>query len=676
VHHTVKSVSRYGAIALTSLFCLHSSSQAQARWKVAPDGGITWDVRQGDAHQDQVEMSGRKVSVIVGYGVRQNGSLILTRRLAFPSLRTIPNDKSGTLSYVFGEDANPRISIGGKPAGNETVTRFHHRGLLSIDSVFENHREVALTRTIFPSTESPLVLEKYTFTNHAGKEITVEMAEPQKVVRTDPARGVTGEYVISAEVLPAVAKSIQPEGSASFAVAFAAREAGSDKPRISLEVEEAARRQRVDGFLSELVLQTPDPVLNTAFAFAKIRAAESIYATKAGLMHGSGGGGYATIWANDQIEYAVPFFPFLGDHAGNEAAINALRLFARYINTEYKPLPNAIVAEGTGRWNGPGDRGDMAMIAYGAARFALAYADRQTGEELWNLIAWCLEYCRRRVNAQGVVASESDELEGRFPAGTANLCTSALYYDALNSTVLLGHELGRTDSALRPYQEQASKMRSAIEAYFGARVDGFDTYRYYDGNTILRAWIGIPLVMGIYDRKEGTINALFSPTLWTEDGLLSQAGDKTFFDRSTLYALRGALAAGETQRAMDFLTRYSNRRLLGDHIPYPIEWGPGGKQPHLAAESALYCRVYTEGLLGIRPTGLRSFAITPTLPKTWDSVKLKNMHGFGAVLDLTLIRVGDKLELRTVVDGKRMPPRVVEEGKALHIDLNMRNNSE
>jgi len=52
------------------------------------------------------------------------------------------------------------------------------------------------------------------------------------------------------------------------------------------------------------------------------------------------------------------------------------------------------------------------------------------------------------------------------------------------------------------------------------------------------------------------------------------------------------------------------------------------------------------------------------------------MHGFGAVLDLTLIRVGDKLELRTVVDGKRMPPRVVEEGKALHIDLNMRNNSE
>jgi cellobiose phosphorylase len=113
--------------------------------------------------------------------------------------------------------------------------------------------------------------------------------------------------------------------------------------------------------------------------------------------------------------------------------------------------------------------------------------------------------------------------------------------------------------------------------------------------------------------------------------------------------------------------------LLGDHVPYPIEWGPGGNQPHLAAESALYCRVYTEGLLGIRPTGLRSLSITPTLPPTWDSVKLKDVHGFGVVLDFALIRVGAKLELQMVVDGKRMPPRVVEEGKTLSIDLNMRN---
>jgi len=35
--------------------------------------------------------------------------------------------------------------------------------------------------------------------------------------------------------------------------------------------------------------------------------------------------------------------------------------------------------------------------------------------------------------------------------------------------------------------------------------------------------------------------------LWNDDGLMSQAGEKVFFDRSTLCALRGAFAAGKEQ---------------------------------------------------------------------------------------------------------------------------------
>ncbi len=668
-----KWVCRSAVTVVTWLLWLQPSTQAQSRWKLANDGGIAWDVRPGDVHQDHIEMSGRKVSVIAVYGVRENASLILTLRLAFPSLRTVPNDKSATLSYVFREADSPRIFIGGRLAGNEVVTRFHHRGLMSVDSVLGKQGEIALTRTIFPSTESPLVLEKYTFTNHSGKKIAIEMQDTHKVVRTDPARGVTGEYVISAEVLEAGAKSVGPGERVTFALAFSATESRAGKLQIDLDAEERARRERVDGFLSELRLETPDPVLNTAFGFAKVRAAESIYRTKGGLMHGSGGGGYATIWANDQVEYTNPFFPFLGDRAANEGAINALRLFARYVNPDYKPLPNAIVAEGTGYWNGPGDRGDMAMIAYGAARFALAYGDRTTGEELWKLIAWCLEYCRRRVNAQGVVASESDELEGRFPAGKDNLCTSALYYDALNSAVLLGHELGRPETELGAYKEQASRVRSGIETTFGAKIQGFDAYHYYDGNTVLRAWIGIPLTMGLFDRKGGVMDALFSPAMWTEDGIRSLAGDQTFFDRSTLYALRGAFAAGETERAADFLGRYTRRRLLGDHVPYPVEWGPAGSQPHLAAESALYCQVYTEGLFGIRPTGFRSFTMTPALPKTWNSMKLLKIHAFGSVFDLVVSRAGDKLQLDTRVGGKGLAPQVFDEGATVHVDLSIRN---
>ncbi len=136
-------------------------------------------------------------------------------------------------------------------------------------------------------------------------------------------------------------------------------------------------------------------------------------------MHGPGGYNkyLAAIWANDQAEYINPFFPFLGNTAGNESAMNAFRHFAAYMNPEYKPIPSSIIAEGRGFWNGAGDRGDAAMIAYGAGRFALASGNGQWAAELWPLISWCLEYCYRNTTAQGVIASDTDELEGRFPAG-------------------------------------------------------------------------------------------------------------------------------------------------------------------------------------------------------------------------------------------------------------------
>ena len=241
------------------------------------------------------------------------------------------------------------------------------------------------------------------------------------------------------------------------------------------------------------------------------------------------------------------------------------------MNPEYKPIPSSIIAEGTDIWNGAGDRGDGAMIAYGASRYALERGNKAEAEKLWPLIEWTLEYCKRQLNKSGVVASDADELEGRFPAGKANLCTSSLYYDALRSAAFLGKDLGKPASQLADYTKRAEILKKNIDKYFGSTVEGFNTYRYYEGNDVLRAWICVPLVMGIYDRKEATINALFSPRLWTENGLLSQAGSETFWDRSTLYAMRGVFACGETEKAINYLKFYSNRRLLGEHVPYAIE---------------------------------------------------------------------------------------------------------
>ncbi|MEN8156135.1 MAG: hypothetical protein ABFS10_04240, partial [Bacteroidota bacterium] len=256
------------------------------------------------------------------------------------------------------------------------------------------------------------------------------------------------------------------------------------------------------------------------------------------------------------------------------------------------------------------------------------------------------------------------------PSGDANLSTSSLYYDALRSAAHLGRELGKPASQLAGYSEQADQMAMHIESHFGARVMGYDTYRYYEGNELLRSWICLPLTVGIHDRKDATIEALFSPELWTEDGLATQAGDKTFWDRSTLYALKGVLAAGETERALDYLHYYSNRRLLGEHVPYPVEAYPEGNQRHLSAESGLYCRVYTEGLFGLRPVGLKSFELTPTLPEKWDHMNLRNIHAFGEVFDVEVSRdKKSRTRLLIISDNKVLLKKVLRRGETVRFEF-------
>jgi hypothetical protein len=402
---------------------------------------------------------------------------------------------------------------------------------------------------------------------------------------------------------------------------------------------------------------------------AKIRCAESVYATRGGLMLGPGGlSYYAAVWCNDNVEYAGPFFPFLGDPGGNQASIDTYRIFRPFMGPDFHPIPSSIISEGNDIWEGAGDRGDAAMYAYGAARFCLARGSRAIAEELWPAIEWCLEYCSRQITPDGVIASDSDELEGRFSTGKANLSTACLAYGGLRSSADLGRALGKIGAA-NEYDRRAAALARAIESYFGANIQGFDTYRYHAGCDRLRSWICLPLCMGISDRRKGTMDALFSPHLWTPDGLATQAGDATFWDRSTLYGLRGVFQAGETEKALHYLTAYIRRRLLGEHVPYPVEAYPEGGARHLSAESALYCRVFTEGLFGIIPTGLDCFQCTPRLPMGWDRMSLQSIRAFERDFDLVVERVGKEINITVLQDGQTVSDWTAHPGETVEIRL-------
>lgn len=612
---------------------------AQLKWQMQPDGGIIWKVKKNDIHADHIEMSGKKISAIIYYGKDSAGGLLLKQKLVFPMLRTIPNDTRGSLIRTFDQHIMDSVKVNGVYV-QEMPQSFYIKGYLQSESTTKS--DLFIKRQMFPSTEKAAYIEKYTLSNTGKKPLSLNIPMQDKNIVTDAATGVDGAYTINYQVYNGGDLVLQPGEKWTFAVVISA--AGF----ISADYEFEKRQVLVTQLGESLVLETPNDTINRMFSFAKIRAAESIFDTKQGLMHAPGGGEYyAAIWANDQAEYVNPFFPFLGNAEGNESARNSFRLFARYMNDDYKPIPSSIIAEGAGFWNGAGDRGDQAMIAYGASLFALYSADTVNAKRLWPLISWCNEYLRRHKTKEGVITSDSDELEGRFKAGQINLSTNVLAYGAFVYASRLAASLGLRQDADR-LQLEASQLRKNIETYFGATVEGYKTYRYYEDNKVLRSWICIPLVMDIFDRKEGTVHALLSPRLWTKNGILTEAGSATFWDRSTLYAFRGMLRAGVVDTTLPYLKYYSSQRLLGNHVPYAIEAWPEGDQRHLSAESGLYCRVITEGLFGFDPLGFSQFTICPRLPKEWNSMKLRNIRAFNRNFDIEVSRH----KINVVSEGK------------------------
>lgn len=661
-----------------------SAIPESTRWHIEDSHSIRWDIGNDIPHYDHIEMSGEQVSVVYRYGVDENGAFAMERSIVWPMLRTVPNDTHASLTVQFRDSFTDGIRAEGSPLGKEKVEWIRLDGTLTVSSTFADGSGIMMERIYFPSPTRPAVCEKYTLTNTGNKPVSIEIPAVLNRTETDPEYGTEGSYRLIAATQESTDRSyrLMPGESVSFNASIQGLKTPQVEMPVDTDRELEERRALVSGITGTLVLDTPDPVLNTMFSFSKIRGSESIFRTRGGLMQSPGGEAYyAALWCNDQAEYINPFFPFLGYEKGNESALNSFLHFARYMNPEFNYIPWSIIAEGYDSL-GAFDRGDAAMLAYGATRYALEMGEIWIAETLYPLITWSLEYCRRNLDGNGVVKSTADELELRFPAGDANLCTSSLYYDALLSAAWLEEEMdreyrkdggsGKEGSAAKAesYRKQAAELKENIEKHFGCNMKGFETYRYYEGNDLLRSWICIPLVMDIFDRKEGTVKALLSPALWSENGVYTEEGTDVFWDRATLYALRGIYASGCRDEATTHIQEFSRHRLLGDHVPYAVEAWPEGNQRHLSTESALYCRIFTEGMFGFRPTGFRSFTLRPQLPDGWDRIELRGIHACSdQPFDIKVRRSGEKLTVTVSIDGKVSAKYRVSNGEQFSIDM-------
>lgn len=613
-------------------------SNQEVLWKIGEETGEC---------SDHIEMSGFYASVIISYGRDKSGRLRLMRHLVVPTLRIEPNVTQSSFSCNF-YSSQLNIKINGTKAVEypEVITI---KGTLKIESKCAD--SVTITRELLPAVDRPAVIEVIKIKNQGNTSARIEINSKvfEKKLNRALCVGNTEIKSVSAAVCSDMFYAAagfnsnvflkKGESKQVYCLYYAVQDT-EIKP-FSISEEICKRRNFINEMFTSLKLKTPFKELDAQFAHCILRGSESIFKTKNGLMHAPGGGNYyAALWTNDQCEYANPFFPFSGYKPGIEQSINCYSLYEAYMDKSNRPirekraLVSSIISQGIDYWNGAGDRGDGEMYAYGVSRFLLEMSDERLIERFWDSLVWCLDFALSRKNDEGVITSDSDELENRFESGNANLFTSCLTYDALGNACILADAVNDEEHKML-WEEERQALRNAIEKYFGCCIEGFETYRYYKENKSLRSWICMPLTVGIFNRAEDTVNALFSDKLYYNGMLRTSSDDDTTWDRSLLFALRGAFLAGFSQKALEETLNYCKNRLLGSHCPYPFEAYPEGNRAHLAAESLLFARAVTEGLFGLCAVGLNKLRIMPQLSKACPKISLSGIKLFSKCFDIT-----------------------------------------
>lgn len=610
-----------------------------ANWQLTGNS-IARDVRNlADNPARSIEMSGRMASVLVHYG-----PTLPVLDIVFPYYHT-----GREWGNVLKTSRKPHIRIqtaAGEDIDIDRVDRISFDGILSMN--FKGHLIFETAAKIFPSTTSAAVLCIYTLRNISNKPargwVSICREEDEAVETLEGTVTVSSRLIMRNSVSDRIDFEIGAGSSIEFA--YAVQLSKDPEPEwLDIKSELEHRRELVDLAASRAEFASESIAIDIMYRFAKLRAVESVFDTQIGPMHSPGGGGgfYGGIWCNDQAEYAFPLFPYLG--INNDVAIHDYELLADKMD-ESGRLPHSI--EFAGLYLGPFERGDAAMYAYGASLFLLGLGEQSTAERLLPHIERAIDFEFAHMDERGIVHSETDELEGRYPTGDANLSTNSLFYAALVHAAELEEVMGHEERA-HAYKDAAIRLHSDIERFFGANIEGYDTYRYYDGNDKLRGWICLPLAMGIYDRANATRDAILSDKLWSEHGLKVVSDNENVWERETLYAIRGLFLAGFVEEAAIKLDEISRRYTSGDSAPYVVEQSPSFTQ--LAAESALFARIITEGLFGIEPH-FDEITIRPKLPQTWQYAKIRHIKLQAKDISIDLRRESGAVFVKCDVDDK------------------------
>ena len=586
----------------------------------------TYDLKN---HKDDIEMSGEKVSMIISYGADKDNFVNFERRIVFPMFRIQPDVT--TSSYIL--SFNKRVS----DFGDELFQKAEIDGMLS---VYTKTESLNIVHRFYPSTILPIIYERIEIENISKKDVPLIFEKHQRI---ETKLGCEG-FIYSECIADSDKKVLKPNEKAIITFEISARFCNDDIPHEDNHYEK--RIKRVEELLKECDLTTGNDIIDTMFAFAKVRVGTAIFNTRNGRINSPCGlNYYAGIWANDQCEYSTPWFAFTNDKILKEAAFNAMKWYERYMSDTMEPMVSSIISEGTDYWNGRRDRGDAEMYLYGNSRLFLTLGILPDEKE-FKMLNWAAKYIKSQILEEGVVFSDTDELEFRLSSGI-NLSTSTLAYGAFQMYSILLQRMDNMDEA-KDYLKVSDSIREAIETYFGGKVSGFETYHYHKGCDEVRAWVSLPSYMGINERAEGSLTAI-DKLLWKNGSCLSTENENITWDRSALYYIAACFRSGYKELGFNKLEEISKTRLLGERVPYVVEAFPEYNMRHLSAESALYARTIIDGLLNIEFTK-DGFKLNPMIPKELEHITINNIFISGNLYDIKIDNVDG--EIKTLITKK------------------------
>lgn len=614
-----------------------------------------WDWRQpsGIRHAVRAEeapavlcMQGSQV--VMECKVDAKGGVAYTARF-FHVVDSQSRDKA---EFPGGVDSMPAYTRDGNKLAALVVDSVEFDGRLLV-----NYREqdgLSLQRTLYPSMDKPSVIEEWRVINRSAAPMKLGIAAGTRVWE------VGSQVLVEWTCPPHTAIDLPPGGEWSIHSSAQARRKEEAAVPVDVATERKARMAVAEAaWKGPGRLEVPDDAMVAAWNLQKLHVLETPMETGKGLIAHNGSLRYSPgVWANDPVEYSSPLFPFFGDARLNESSMNMYRIWLDHCRKHgIDPFPGSFEHEKLALVQR--DRGDDAMVLYGLSKFLLFQGDRKAAEELWPLIEFSVASIERHMTPEGIVASKSDEMEGRYPTGDSNLSTSSLAYGGYRHAAHLARALGKPDVGAR-YDGRAASLKQAIGNCFHAEIEGFPTYRYYQGNTTLRGWILLPLAMDIWDRKQGTLDAMLSDKLWPArhrgGDILAESTRETEWGRETYYALRVLFKAGLADQAADLTHKVVVAQIFGPRGPYPDE-----DAIDMLCPGSLYPRVFTEGAFGIAPTGFDSFECTPWLPQAWPKMALRDIRAFGASWDIEVERDGGQQKVTITRDGK---PVLSERGQA------------